>query len=89
MRFRAPFRCGGRLPGHNHKWSLCPNNPRSKFYNGTHYKTIREQHSKQNAENSKGEMKAIQSSAESTPVVEEFCDYDSEDELSLAWSPKK
>ncbi len=32
-----------RLPGHNHLWTLCENNPKSKNYNGTHYSKIREQ----------------------------------------------
>ena len=32
-----------RLNGHNHLWKNCPNNPRSKNYNGTHYSKIRDQ----------------------------------------------
>ena len=31
-----------RLQGHDHEWSECQNNPRSKKYNGTHYAGIRE-----------------------------------------------
>ncbi len=30
-----------RLKGHEHDWNECPNNPRSKKYNGTHYSEIR------------------------------------------------
>eukprot|EP00957_Ditylum_brightwellii_P024853 1879286-Ditylum_brightwellii.AAC.1 len=28
------------LPGHNHKWSVCPNNPRSDCSSGVHFKEI-------------------------------------------------
>eukprot|EP00957_Ditylum_brightwellii_P113999 8691299-Ditylum_brightwellii.AAC.1 len=28
------------LPGHSHKRSTCPNNPRSDSYSGLHYKEV-------------------------------------------------
>ncbi len=31
------------LPGHNHPWKECPNNPGSNNFNGTHFKQVREE----------------------------------------------
>eukprot|EP00957_Ditylum_brightwellii_P002249 173025-Ditylum_brightwellii.AAC.1 len=38
------------LPGHNHKWLACPQNPRSNSYSGIHYKKV---HHKANAKKKK------------------------------------
>ena len=44
-----PNKC--RLPGHDHEFKDCPNNPKSKNYNGTHYskmwKKIKEDQTKE------------------------------------------
>ena len=80
-----------RLQDHDHKWSQCPNNPRSKNYSGTHYTSIWEAErnktlanendaetstSKKHHSNNQDKKRGEVQAIQSTPMVKFTGDFD-------------
>ena len=67
------------MPNHNHNWSDCPNNPRSKQYKGVHYKEIWK---KQNSKEKEVQLniKETETSSSETVKFADIVGYESEEE---------
>lgn len=82
----GPNKC--RLPDHNHDFKDCPNNPKAKNYNGTHYSKLWKKVKEERAKEKELSMLQVESDAQKkvsfADVMGQQEDSDAEDYFSTA-----